>query len=464
MVSWFVFQGQREKKQVVYTPSCDLWDLVLDMDWERVVEHAKEFPLDAEWMDGHWHESPLYLACQSNAPLAAVQAIIDAYPKAILTHSRANKDLPLHIACRYQADEAILAELVKLYPVTAVEQTLCGRTPIMALWEFRPESNAAASNATGRDDGEIVNGTDDNQDEIFWRKILVLLVAVARFREEPEYRNQVPATRSKKFRNAFSSGQVAQANQLSTCKALPTTVTSTSTMTTTTVRTTTGGFIVHAAASLGSLSCPVQVLEFALRRAPKQASQRDCWGQLPLHIAVGPTLRSNTTRRKYKPREREFIRRLLAAYPGAAREQIEVDNGRFPLHAALANRHTWSGGVDCLFHAAPELVFVPDPTTKLYPFQLAAVPVGDNLVELDTIYHLFRSQPDVLERMDLDQREGPKPVAPPHLIRSRTKNRPRILKIGACPHGLRDAMFGTLTAVLIGSVAGMLFPNTLDGV
>ena len=38
----------------------------------------------------------------------------------------------------------------------------------------------------------------------------------------------------------------------------------------------------------------------------------------------------------------------------------------------------------------------PDPVTKLYPFQLAAIPVGDTTVDLDTVFCLLRSQPDVL--------------------------------------------------------------------
>jgi hypothetical protein len=42
--------------------SSDLWDLVLDMNWSGCVELAKNQPQDAKFEDGHWHETPLFLA------------------------------------------------------------------------------------------------------------------------------------------------------------------------------------------------------------------------------------------------------------------------------------------------------------------------------------------------------------------------------------------------------------------
>jgi hypothetical protein len=50
---------QQQHKVVEEELCSDLWDLVLDMDWPRVMDHAQEHPVDAEWQDGHWHETPL---------------------------------------------------------------------------------------------------------------------------------------------------------------------------------------------------------------------------------------------------------------------------------------------------------------------------------------------------------------------------------------------------------------------
>ncbi|CAJ1934505.1 unnamed protein product [Cylindrotheca closterium] len=156
-------------------------------------------------------------------------------------------------------------------------------------------------------------------------------------------------------------------------------------------------FLLHAAVSLGARSCPSTIIRNLLHGNPKLtgASQRDWSHRLPLHIAVGPTSWSNETRRKYKPRERVFISLLLEAHPKGAYEQ-ETQSNRYPLHLALSNRHCWSEGVSDLMRAAPEVLLLPDPVTKLFPFQLAAIPVGDTCVDLDTVFRLLRSQPNVL--------------------------------------------------------------------
>jgi hypothetical protein len=406
----FWFQETRKKKVSVVRrkiePCSDLWDLVLDMDWKRVIEHAKEHPRDAEWQDGHWHETPLYLACQQNPPVDAIRAIIAAYPNAVLIQSRANKDLPLHIACRYQAAENVLQELVRDFPVTSIEQTRWGRTAVMVLWEFRPKGAPL--------------------DDCFWNKIIIVLSAVARFREDHRFVSQTPSSRAKDSRNIYPD------HILDTHMSDPDSLS-----------------IVYAAVSLGALNCPLEVLTYVLDRYPEQVFQRDRWGQLPMHIAVGPSSWSHATGRKYKPREQEFVSLLLDAHPGAAKERILANHDRYPLHAALVNRHIWDGGIQDLFHAAPEILLVADPLTKLFPFQLAAIPVRDTKVELDTIYHLLRSQPDVLGSFDFHKREDPEEAA--YVSTTQPSER--------CPTIVQDTLLGTITAIFIGSVAGVVFAD-----
>ena len=382
------------------------------MDWDLVIEHAREHPQDAAWQDGHWHETPLYLAAQHNPPVEAIREIINAYPKALTTPSRANHDLPLHIACRYHVSAEILEELLRVFPVTAVEQTRWGSTPVMALWEFRPK------------DGPL--------DERFWRKINILVSAVARFRDDPKFQEQQHAMRTKQFQNPEerrrtppSTAPAASPNNKAEL------------------------LMVHAAVSLGAMSCPEQVLEHVLHTWPEQIFLRDRWGQLPLHIAVGPTTWSHTTRRKYKPRDEKFLFLLLQTYPQASTQRlVDVESGRFPLHSALANRHTWKGGVQELFYAAPRILLVPDPLTKLYPFQLAAVPSGDTTVELDTVYLLLRAQPDVLNLFDALPAKQMASVATVKATKLTSKAR---------PDAIHDALLRTMLVIMIGGAFAFIF-------
>jgi len=310
-------------------PSSDLWDLVLDMDWPRVVQHARSEPQDADFREGHWHETPLYLACQHDPPVEALWAVIEAHPESVQITSRENYDLPIHIACRYQADTPILEALLKDYPKTATESTKWGWTPIMILWDFREnEMNHATTVSL-------------NDNDKFWNKVLVVLRAAARFH----------STNIDHFDGiCFSkvNGADSKASDADNSKKIPSILAA-------------GQeeriFFVHAAVSLGAQGCPIEVLSYAMEKYPKQVFQRDQRGHLPLHVAIQKISWSKHKRRRLKPKEKTFLSCLLKAYPGSARERIYSDHDRYPLQSAVANGHTWLHGVQDIFLAAPEVLF-----------------------------------------------------------------------------------------------------------
>ena len=312
------------------------------MHWDTVIQHCQIAPQDAAFQDGHWHETPLYLAMQFNPPFEAVRAIVDAYPKGVTQSCGENHDLPLHIACKNQASSEILEVLLEEYPSSALRETKWGnKIPLVTLWE-----------------------SSQPVDSCFWRKVEIILRAVDRHRKE---NNQETVEKSQSQSIAF------QADSL-----------------------------LHAAVSLGSLGCPFEIFEFFVSKYPSEVSKKDSLGLYPLNIIVGPTSWSSTSRRKYKPREKEFISLLLERCPRIASERLGTDQDRYPLHSALINRHTWFGGIKELFFAAPSVLLEADPVTKLYPFQLAAIPIRDTQVDLDTIFHLLREQPAVLSRFDCE--------------------------------------------------------------
>lgn len=345
-------------------PSSDLWDLVLDMDWPRVVLHARSEPQDANFLEGHWHETPLYLACQHDPPVEALRAVIEAHPESVQICSRENRDLPIHIACRYQADASILEALLKDYPKTATETTKWGRTPIMTLWDSR------------------TNKMNENDD--FWNKVLIILRAAAR--SHAINRDYFCGICCSMVDCADSNNSDVDSNkQLSPTLA---------------VGKEEQIFFVHAAVSLGAKGCPIEVLSYVMEKYPKQVFQRDERGHLPLHIAIQNVSWSKHKRRRLKPKEKPFLTYLLKAYPGSARERINSDHGRYPLHSAVANGHSWLQGVKDIFLAAPEVLIVRDPVTGLFPFQLAGIQVAEDkacdIDNLETVYQLLKARPDVI--------------------------------------------------------------------
>ena len=305
-------------------PSCELLDLVIDMDWDRVVHHVRDNPQDATWQDGDGLETPLYLACQHNAPVHAIRALLAAHPRAVTTPSR-RRDIPLHIACRSGASIKVLEALLEHNPHTALAETKWGSGALAALCEsFRHQR--------------------DVDMEFRTQKVLVLLRAAA------------------KAKHCYTD----DGEQL----------------------------LVHAAVSLGSRGCPDSVLNLVLREFPHQLFLYDRMGRLPLHLVIRPTSWSKQLRRRYKPRERHAMVQLLQRHPDAARVKF---GNRFPLHIAVSNGHQWDEGVRELFRAYPQAIGSPDPVSKLWPFQLAAIPVGESQASLDTVLELLLAEPNVLE-------------------------------------------------------------------
>lgn len=114
--------------------SCQLFDLVIHLNWDAVAKHAQEHPEDAAWLDDDWLESPLYCACQHDPSEKAIRALLEAYPPAATLASK-NGDLPLHIACYCSANIGVLRALIEHEPSTVCATTKYGKTPIMALWD-----------------------------------------------------------------------------------------------------------------------------------------------------------------------------------------------------------------------------------------------------------------------------------------------------------------------------------------
>ena len=428
----------------------------MDLDWDRVIQHARAHPEDAAYSDGHYYESVLYLACQHNPPAAAIRAILQACPEAARQVSRAHHDLAMHIAARCQLSAEILEELLRDFPVTAVEQTRFGRTPLMALWEFRRKSIQPGQHGDeGHNETNLQETNDENvEDQEFWNKVIVILKAIARFREDPKYFSQMPSTRTKAFRSHICANidscryQARALNDDSGPDGNP--------------------FVLHAAVSLGALSCPVEVLEYVLARFPDQVKKRDRWGYLPLHLAIQPAPWNASTRRKYRARERRFVAPLLQAYPEAARIRLgdsidssqNADGYDFPLMAALNNQHTWNGIVQELFHGAPEILQVRDPATGLFPFQLAAIASSDTTddYDLDTVFELLRAHPQVMELMDIagETSVHAKERGKAHSEESVQMCHSTSVSTASIAGAVELLLLGTAAAVLIGISAGNL--------
>jgi hypothetical protein len=108
--------------------------------WERVIGLAQSKPeLTKQWTEriGFFegvrpaNVLPVHEACANeSAPLAAIEALIQAYPESIKVEESAYRRLPLHIACRKTANINVVHFLLDKYSNACLEPDALGRLPI----------------------------------------------------------------------------------------------------------------------------------------------------------------------------------------------------------------------------------------------------------------------------------------------------------------------------------------------
>lgn len=84
--------------------------------------------------------------------------------------------------------------------------------------------------------------------------------------------------------------------------------------------------------------------------------------------------------------------------------------------------------------------------TKLFPFQLASIPVRDTKVDLDTIFHLLRRQPDVLGFFEFEERK-------------KRKNESGMTFVWEARDVHRETLLAIVAAVFIGNMFGVFLPD-----
>ena len=121
--------------------------------------------------------------------------------------------------------------------------------------------------------------------------------------------------------------------------------------------------------ALCALDVPPELVRFACRFHRGDLYDKDEEGRLPIHIcASSPTYVKHPSKREAK---HSLMRYLL--HEDSAVAKIFDKSGRLPIHFACKNGKTWSkGGLKHLVEAHPSSLRIPDGVTGMLPFMLAA--------------------------------------------------------------------------------------------
>lgn len=121
--------------------------------------------------------------------------------------------------------------------------------------------------------------------------------------------------------------------------------------------------------ALCALDVPPELVRFACRFHRGDLYDKDEEGRLPIHIcASSPTYVKHPSKREAK---HSLMRYLL--HEDSAVAKIFDKSGRLPIHFACKTGKTWSkGGLKHLVEAHPPSLRIPDGVTGMLPFMLAA--------------------------------------------------------------------------------------------
>lgn len=73
---------------------------------------------------------PLHEACRHQAPIEVVEALLCAYPEAVLARDSMYHFLPIHFACRYGECPAVVESLLQKFPTSRFAEDRYGQNPV----------------------------------------------------------------------------------------------------------------------------------------------------------------------------------------------------------------------------------------------------------------------------------------------------------------------------------------------
>jgi len=380
---------ERHSSSAKHAPADILLLCIRKRQWDMVHEKVTFRPWEVRGrMKSGSRATALHLALMHRAPMDLISMMVEAYPTALfvqdtegwtplhisilyggeedttllLIHRGAYAaslhsefvGSPLHLACRHGSSARVIRELIKAYPDQVRLPNDAGSTPACLLWKTYTRHNS---------------DSDDESDVTLLLEHLHTMIEASlhhsRKREKPSLHEVI------EFQNSFAEGTnfFALALQRDPDAAgiwyngrLP----------------------IHAAASCSFCSCRRNKRSFDTQWCPELCSCPS--HQDPLHL-------------------------LLKELPEAA-GQVEGSSGRLPLHIALIpGRRAWRTGVKHLVSAFPASLCHKDPTTALYPFQLAAAAAStcsdpsddNNRREVETIFQLLLACPQLVRADSSDE-------------------------------------------------------------
>jgi hypothetical protein len=108
-----------------------LYQYIKSNNWDLVMKQIKKSPEEASYwvVESDYPRLPLHLACSHSTPLEIIQALKEAYPKALNTKDGSGS-LPLHLSCTSNLPLPCIHAVLESYPDAISTKDAIGRLPL----------------------------------------------------------------------------------------------------------------------------------------------------------------------------------------------------------------------------------------------------------------------------------------------------------------------------------------------
>jgi hypothetical protein len=356
----------------------DLSEIIEAQDWKAAFLRCENHPHETMLLRSRFKTTPLHqLSYIGSSPCSLMERIADAYPNAVFVQDCRYQDTPLHYlsrnsqrteskmsilvrhsgkeglliqnklghtplhtACGSNAMLPVLKKLVAVCPESLYVRDVNGGLPLDALWNSYMQTIPSML-AVGR----ILSGGLVGRHENFlrfWDKVKFICLAMA-----------TP------YHPRLTNGSMTDAGHL----------------------------FLHA---LLHYSGSLDMIVIAIKVESSLALSVDMNGNYFLH-----SISLHWSKINPQPKS-SFIQSVIDLYPEAAMQPNS--EGRVPLQLAIHSGMQWSSGLKEILLADPTQLCSQDPSTKLYPFLLAAT--AQTGCTLDTVYQLLTALPAVIQVFD----------------------------------------------------------------
>jgi len=331
--------------------------------------------------------TPLHHACRFKACLDVVRLLLTLYPRLgkLAAGMRGNRGrTALYYAIRYDAPEGVVEMLLDVDSSVVLEKDRAGESPLSLIWDSFAASCSGRKAIQSCLTSEI---SSDSKVHERWKKVDLLLKSA--FQPENKWRilHAICSISSSCHHTLFDVAraihpqQIYERDEITKCTALHYAVSTQAPYHV--IQTLVQDYPDAASKPDNTCQLPLHLaaesdkkkkhwvndgLECIYYAFPGAIRKHDLYGRLPLHLAITSMSYPMIKENGMLP---SVIMNLIDLYPEGAHQS--QSDGRLPLHLIAEHAEEWNEECDAVYQAYPDAIKIPFGPQRLLPLHLSSI-------------------------------------------------------------------------------------------